>query len=195
MIRRPYLFLAAVVVTALALAAFGVWPASIDAFAEVAAPTIVNPAPDTTVNFGPLFTIFVSWIVPIVGTIVLAIYGVARYQILKRTGFDIDVATKNIEFLHRDALKTWLERKAGEFLAAHNSILDIKIDVHNADIARLAQTGVNSIPDALKFFGLTQEKLTTMLVGTIGRLTATATVAVEAPPTPLAAPIGGVRKS
>lgn len=127
---------------------------------------------DTQVHVGGLYDLFLAYILPIVGTVVSALIGWVMYEIKRRTGFDIEKATRDIEWLHRDALGKAAENAAGKFLAGFDSLRGVSVDVKNPLIAQLANEAIRRVPDAAGFFHLSPDDFSQLVVARIGVLTA-----------------------
>jgi hypothetical protein len=84
--------------------------------------------------------------------------------------FNIDIEAK-----HRDALQTFLQRQASGLVAMGAVKLSgVKIEVANGTVAGAANAALTAIPDALKFFGLTPDRLEKMIVDLIPKQPAVA---------------------
>lgn len=132
--------------------------------------------PTTEINFGTVLYNLANGLVPIVVLVIgaAATWAVALFN--KKTGLDI-------EFFHRDALEAFLNNQAGRFLAPLENLKGLSLDVGNAEIARLAQEALNRIPDAKKFFNLTNEQIAQRIIDKIGIQTAPG-VTAGPPPSP-----------
>lgn len=121
---------------------------------------------DTTVDVGgPLYLFFRDYILPIFGSVLALIIGWAQFRL---TGIRQDAEA-------RASIEIFATNAAGEFLSRFDSIKGMKIDVHNALIAQLANQALTRIPDGLARFGWTAEQVKQRIVEKIGVLTAAGT--------------------
>lgn len=96
--------------------------------------------------------------------------------IVVKNKFGID-----IEAQHRQALTAFLQRQASGLVAMGAVRLNgVKVEVQNEAVAAAANTALKAIPDALKFFGLTPEKLQGMIVDLLPKEPAVAQAAAVA---------------
>lgn len=96
--------------------------------------------------------------------------------IVVKNKFNID-----IEAQHREALTAFLQRQASSLVAMGAVKLNgVKIEVKNEAVAAAANTALAAIPDALKFFGLTPEKLQKMIIDLLPKEPAVAQAAAVA---------------
>ncbi|CAN7372316.1 hypothetical protein LJR220_003318 [Bradyrhizobium sp. LjRoot220] len=80
--------------------------------------------------------------------------------IVVKNKFNIDIEAK-----HRDALTAFLQRQASGLVAAGAVKLSgVKVEVKSEALASAANAGLAAIPGALAFFGLTPEKIQSMIV-------------------------------
>lgn len=128
--------------------------------AALAAPVLllaalyVTPVAAATIDVGQAFT----------GGLVDAINGAVAAGITALVGW-VCVVIKNkfnidIEAKHREALTAFLNRQASSLVAKGVvRVQGLKIEVGSDALAVAANTALQAIPDALKFFGLTPEAL------------------------------------
>lgn len=103
-----------------------------------------------------------------VSAAILAIVGWVAMVVKNK--FNIDIEAK-----HRDALTAFLQRQASGLVAAGAVKLDgVKVEVKNEALAAAANSALAAIPAALSFFGLTPEKIATMIVQMIPKQPAVA---------------------
>lgn len=96
--------------------------------------------------------------------------------IVVKNKFGID-----IEAQHRQALTAFLQRQASGLVAMGAVRLNgVKVEVQNEAVAAAANTALKAIPDALKFFGLTPEKLQSMIIDLLPKEPAVAQAAAVA---------------
>lgn len=120
---------------------------------------LVSPAGAATIDLG---LIVANGLSDFVGAIVAALLSVAIGWVLYviKNKFNID-----IEASHRDALKAFVERQARSLVADGAAKLSgVKIEVSSNALASAANAGLTAVPDALKYFGLTPEKVSGMIV-------------------------------
>ncbi|MGY3366201.1 hypothetical protein ACVWZL_003326 [Bradyrhizobium sp. GM2.4] len=80
--------------------------------------------------------------------------------ILLKSKFNVD-----IEAQYRATLTAFLQRQASSLVAAGMvKVSGIKVEVSNEALAAAANTALAAIPDVLKFFGLTPDKIQTMII-------------------------------
>jgi len=80
-----------------------------------------------------------------------------------KTKFNID-----IEAQHRNAIATFAQRQANSLIAAGAVKLNgVKIDVHSDTLAVAANAALVAIPDALKAFKLTPDRIADMIVAAL----------------------------
>lgn len=120
------------------------------------------PLPDTTVSTGPLYALFLEYVLPILGTLLPAL---ATWAVWKVTGIRLEAEA-------RTAIETFATNAAGDFLRRFESVAVRDIDVKNALIAELARGALTRIPDALARFNWTPEQVAQRIVEKIGVLTA-----------------------
>lgn len=85
---------------------------------------------------------------------------VAWVAMIVKTKFNIEIEAK-----HREALTAFAQRQAASLVAKGAvKVQGIKIEVSSDAVAVAANTALNAIPDALKFFGLTPEALQKRIV-------------------------------
>lgn len=109
-----------------------------------------------------------------VTALIAALIGWVAIVIKNKFGLDIEAA-------HRDALTAFLQRQASALVAQGAVKLSgVKIEVQNDALAAAANTALNAIPDALKFFGLTPEKIQAMIIDLLPKQPAVAQAAAVA---------------
>lgn len=87
----------------------------------------------------------------------------------------------DIEARHREALTAFLQRQASGLVAAGAVKLEgVKVEVKNEALAAAANTALRMIPDVLKFFKLTPDRLQSMIVDLLPKQPAVAAAAAVA---------------
>lgn len=77
-----------------------------------------------------------------------------------KSKFNID-----IEARHREALTAFLQRQASALVSRGAVRLEgIRVEVKNEELAAAANAALKAIPDALRFFGLTPDRVAKMIV-------------------------------
>jgi hypothetical protein len=133
--------------------------------------TVPAFAQDTTIDGASIFGAWKPYIQELVGIVVAAILG--WIALLAKSKFGID-----IEARHREALQSALENAAGLAVGKLDRYLgEVKIDVKNPALAEGVEYVLASVPDALKYFGLTPERIRMMLLAKIGALGVSGAVA------------------
>ncbi len=80
--------------------------------------------------------------------------------IVVKNKFNIDIEAK-----HRDAVTAFLQRQASGLVAQGAvKVSGLKLEVKNESLAAAANAALGAIPDAMKFFGLTPQKIQSMIV-------------------------------
>lgn len=112
-----------------------------------------------TIDFGPIVA---NGLADFVSAVVAGLAAVAVGWVLYviKAKFNIDIEATN-----RDALKAFVERQARSLVAdGMTKVSGVKIDVQSAALATAANTALTAVPDALKYFGLTPDKIEAMIV-------------------------------
>lgn len=124
------------------------------------------------------------------GAIAAAIAALVGWvSIIIKSKFKID-----IEARHREALIAFLQRQAGSLVAdGAVKLAGIRVEVKSEALAAAANAALAAIPGALKFFGLTPERLQAMIIDMLPRQPAVASaqaiaIDVANPATPSTAP-------
>lgn len=113
-------------------------------------------------------------LIPIVTAAISALGG--WVLVILKNKWNID-----IEAQHRDALVTFLQRQASSLVAQGAVKLEgVKISVQNETLAAAANTALMSIPQVMKFFNLTPERIAQMIVDYIPKQPAIAQAAAIA---------------
>lgn len=136
----------------------------------------VVPAHADALNVGAAFATLAPYIDSVVGALLTALVGWVLYLAKTRLNVSIDDSA-------RDALQTWLLRQASSLVADGAVKLNgLQVQVSNPALASAANVALQDIPDALKAFGLTPDKLQQMIVDKIPHVPAVAAaVAATAP--------------
>ena len=109
-----------------------------------------------------------------VTAVIAALVGWVIIVLKNKFGLDIEAA-------HRDALTAFLQRQASALVAQGAVKLSgVQIQVQNEALAAAANTALKAIPDALKFVGLTPEKIQGMIVDLLPKQPAVAQAAAVA---------------
>lgn len=147
------------------------------AFLIVVDAAIAAAPADTSVHVGTTLNDLLLAYAGVIGTIVSAI---AAWALSRFMGIKLDQEA-------RSAIETFTNNAAGGFLVKFDTLKGVNVDIHNADIAALANAGMTRIPDALKRFGLTADELKKRIVEKVGIMTAadTTTAALPTPKPPL----------
>lgn len=94
----------------------------------------------------------------VVTALLAALVGWVAIVVKNKFGIDIEAQ-------HRLTLTAFLQRQASGLVAMGAVKLNgVKIEVQNEAVAAAANTALNAIPDALKFFGLTPKRLEEMII-------------------------------
>ena len=130
--------------------------------AALAAASLVvatNAAPAATIDVGQAFDGSLQEIINGIATAGITVL-VGWVAIVAKNKFNID-----IEAQYRATLTAFLQRQALSLIADGAVKLNgIKITVQNDALATAANTALAAIPGALKFFGLTPDKIQHMIV-------------------------------
>lgn len=113
-----------------------------------------TPPPDTVVEFEGFFGWLRPYVVELVGLVIAGAVAWATKKFHDLTGI-------NIEAKHREALQSALRNGA-------NLVIDKiptggKVDVHSAPVAAAIRYVMESVPDAVNYFGLTPDKIADLL--------------------------------
>jgi len=131
-------------------------------------------AQDNTVPVGSLFGTLKPYVVEIIGVLAAALVAWVAKTVKDKFGLDIE---KN----HRDALQVAIKNAAGLALnKAEAAVNGATITVGNPLLAAGAKYVIEAVPDAIKFFGLTPEKVAEKIEAQIGLLTAAPAAAAAA---------------
>lgn len=123
-------------------------------------------AQTSTVPVSHLYELLTTFLLPIVSVLAAAIAGWLAN--LLRVKFGLEIEQK-----HRDALQTALANAAGLAIAKGKDLLaDKSISVGNPAVADAVNYVVAAVPDALKYFGLTPERVAEMVQAKIGKIEA-----------------------
>lgn len=96
--------------------------------------------------------------------------------VVVKNKFNIDIQAQ-----YRDTLTAFLQRQASSLIAdGAVKLSGVKIEVQNEALAAAANTALAAIPDVLKFFGLTPEKIQGMIVDMLPKQPAIAQAAAVA---------------
>ena len=120
---------------------------------ETPAPVVVTPAPrPTTVDLGPLWTTFVSYLVPVLGTIIGG--GAIWLQTILRTRFNLQ-----IDDSLRSSFQTAVTNAAMVMFTKAKGLLPEKLDVRNPLVADAINYVLTRAPDAAARWGMTPESV------------------------------------
>jgi hypothetical protein len=96
--------------------------------------------------------------------------------VVVKSKFNVD-----IEAQYRDALTAFLQRQASSLIAdGAVKLSGVNVTVQNDALAAAANTALAAIPDVMKFFGLTPDKLQAMIVDMLPKQPAVAQAAAVA---------------
>lgn len=155
MMKRFFLSLGAIACT-IALAAIMIAPA---------APAL---AAETTISLSTFLDPIKPLLIEIVTVVVGAIVGVIAAKVNKLTGL-------NIEAKHREVLHSALMNGALKGVSYVSKLsADTKIDVRSAILAEGLQYVAQAAPEAIRYFGLTPDRLREMLEAKLPAATANA---------------------
>lgn len=124
---------------------------------------------DSTVEMGG----FLGWLRPYVMEVVTIVIGAAITWASKRFH---DLSGMEIEARHREALQSALRN--GAALVVDRIPVDVTVDVKSPALARGIRYVLESVPDAVEFFGLTPDKIAALL---LPKVVAQPTVIIESP--------------
>ena len=150
----------------------------------VGSPTYVMPPDNSVIDVGQAFGALAPFINSAVGVIITAGLGWLGTLLHKKFNIDIDAGA-------RDALTTFLQRQASSLVADGAVKLNgLQVEVHNPSLAKAANEAITAIPGTLKRFGITPEKVSSvigdMIVDYVHHVPAVASVAAASAPTPAA---------
>lgn len=146
------------------------------------------PASAATIDLG---VIAANGLADFVSAIVIGLVSLALGWVLYvlKNKFNIDIEATN-----RDALNAFVQRQARSLVAdGATKLSGVKIEVNSNALAVAANTGLAAVPDALKYFGLTPDKVSAMIVDALPQVPSVAqaqAVALDVanPATPSKAP-------
>lgn len=138
--------------------------ATVIAFGLVA-PAFAQDAGSTSISVTDLLAPFKPYVVELVTILVGVLVGLITRKLNELTGLKIDAA-------QRDALHMALTSGVMAGVHAIEQKTDGKtIDLHSAIVAEGVRYVQASVPDAIKYFGLTPEKISAMIRAKIPALT------------------------
>jgi prepilin signal peptidase PulO-like enzyme (type II secretory pathway) len=123
---------------------------------------LASPASAASIEIGQALSGSLQEIINAVVT--AAIAGLAGWVLMiVKDKFKVDIEAK-----HRDALIAFLCRQASSLIAQGAvKVQGLKVEVSNQALADAANMALHSIPDAMKFFGLTPESLRQRIIDMI----------------------------
>lgn len=125
-------------------------------------PAFASEAADTYLSLGGLIDAVRPVVLELAGVIVAALIGYVSVTLNRALGI-------NIEAKHRDALQSALINGIGAGIAKLRAPADnIGIDVKSEVIADGIRYVKGTVPDAIRFFGLTDERLRELLEAKLG---------------------------
>lgn len=128
----------------------------------LATPAFASEAADTYISLGGLIDSIRPIILELAGVIVAALIGYVSVTLNRALGI-------NIEAKHRDALQSALVNGIGAGIAKLRAPADnIGVDVKSEVIADGIRYVKGSVPDAIRFFGLTDERLRDLIEAKLG---------------------------
>lgn len=110
---------------------------------------VVTTAPDTTVDFSPFLAEVVPYVMSLAAAIVSAALAWIAQQITRRTGIQVEAA-------HREALQSALMNGA-RLVVGRLTPEELRLDVKTPMMKEGIEFVLRSVPDAVKYFGLTPE--------------------------------------
>ena len=129
---------------------------------------------DSVIDMAPVLASLLPIITPVAVAVVGAFVGLAAAAFTKLTGVKINA-------IYLGAAKSAAETEAGKIVAgAADNFATRQIDVGSPIVAAAANAVALRIPAVMKATGLTPEALASMIVGEIGSLQATMTLASPA---------------
>lgn len=125
-------------------------------------------AQSTIVDGASIFGAWKPYITEIVGIGVAAIIGLLAKLLKDKFGLDIEAR-------HREALQSALTNAAGTVIMKIGDVAGVAhFDAKNAAVAEGVSYVLASVPDALRYFGLTEAKLREMIEAKTGTIIAKA---------------------
>lgn len=103
----------------------------------------------------------------------------------------------DIEAKHREALRAFIDRQAASLVADGAVWLKgVRVEVNNQFLAAAAETALQAVPEARKFFGLDDSRIANMIIDALPKVPSVAQAQAIAfdvanPATPSAAPAAG----
>lgn len=125
-------------------------------------------AQTTTIEGASIFGALKPYITELVGIFVAGVLGYLATLVKAKFGLDIEAK-------HREALQTALTNAAGLLIAKGDGLAaGINFDVKNPIVAEAVNYALKGAPDAMKYFGLTPERVRDMLAAKVGVVIAVA---------------------
>lgn len=129
---------------------------------------IVSPAhaEGGVINVGQAFSdALAPYINAVVNALIVAIMGWVALKFKQKTGIEIEAS-------HRDAIARALQNQAGSLIADGFAKVDKfgKVTVSSQALAQSVNDLMKSVPDAVKHFGVTPDKVAQRIVDTIPQL-------------------------
>lgn len=148
----------------------------------------VAPAGAATIDVGQALSGGLQDLVT--GTVTALIAALVGWlAVVAKNKFNIDIQAQ-----YRDTLTAFLQRQASSLIAdGAVKLSGVKVEVSNEALAAAANTALHAIPDVLKYFGLTPEKIQAMIVDMLPKQPSVAqaqaiAIDVANPATPSGAP-------
>lgn len=134
-----------------------------------------SPAFSASIDVGSVVTDSVTQIITATVTLLISVI-VGWVAIVIKNKFNID-----IEAAQRDALTTFLQRQASSLIADGAVKLNgIKVEVKSEALAAASNAAIQAIPGVLKFFDLTPDRVSHMIVDMLPKQPAVAQAAAIA---------------
>lgn len=119
-------------------------------------------AQTTTIEGASIFGALKPYLVELTGILVAGVLGYLATLVKKKFGLDIEAK-------HREALQTALTNAAGLLIARGDGLAaGVNFDVKNPLVAEAINYALKGAPDAMKYFGLTPERVRDMLAAKVG---------------------------
>jgi hypothetical protein len=116
----------------------------------------------TVIDGGSIFGAWRPYIVEIVGIAIAAVVGWIVNLVRTRLGLEIEAR-------HREALQTALTNAAGLAINQLGGAAGgLRVDVRSAALAEAVTYVLKGAPDALRYFGLTEDRLRDMIAAKVG---------------------------
>lgn len=116
-------------------------------------------APGGSIEVGAFLAQFMPFALEILGMIVLALIGIVSVWLKRKLGLDV-------EHRHRQALHSAIMTGLGvAFSKLDNKISTYEVTLNSPAMNEVANYVLRSVPDAVRSFGLTEERIKVMAAG------------------------------